>query len=219
MVWHGVLSGRWSIVEHFDDDRDRCFLAKQRDPAAPPAPGLSERERQIVALASRGHSNKLIAYELGVGSSTVAAHLTSAARKLGISSREVLLHASAVLDIGGPERAAPFVAATSPSERRDPVVRMSQFQHDGQTYAWIRIEIVPKLPASLTSAEAEVATLVIAGLSNTSIAIRRNTSVRTVANQLRSIYAKLSLGSRRQLCSQFSVERSLDGRNFEVARQ
>ena len=51
----------------------------------------------------------------------------------------------------------------------------------------------------LTEAEREVARLVVAGLSNEAIARRRNVSLRTIANQVSSIYRKLAIRSRREL--------------------
>jgi DNA-binding NarL/FixJ family response regulator len=51
----------------------------------------------------------------------------------------------------------------------------------------------------LTSAEDEVARAVVRGLSNGQIARLRSTSVRTVANQVASIFRKLRIGSRREL--------------------
>jgi DNA-binding NarL/FixJ family response regulator len=212
-IWEAVLDGAWSLVEQVDSDGYRCFLARRNALEAPATPALSERERQIVAHASLGHSNKHIAYELGLCSSTVAAQLTSAARKLGVSSREALLHAFAVLGGAVAERAASSHADAA-VERHDgaSIVRVARFRQDGHDYAVIRIAIVPKLPPSLTTAETEVATLVIEGLSNAAIAARRATSVRTVANQLRSIYSKLGVGSRRQLCSRFSIQRDLGAR-------
>ncbi|HVY45931.1 MAG TPA: helix-turn-helix transcriptional regulator [Minicystis sp.] len=53
--------------------------------------------------------------------------------------------------------------------------------------------------ATLTSSEAEVAELACAGLSNAEIAARRGCSRRTVANQLASIFRKLSVDSRHAL--------------------
>lgn len=207
-IWEAMVAGVWSLVEQFDSQGHRCFIARRNAHAAP---ALSDRERQIVARASLGHSNKHIAYELGLCSSTVASQLTSAARKLGVSSREVLVHAFAVLGGAGAERAELGHGSAPPVERRDgaAVVRVARFDHDGHDYAVIRITIAPKLPPSLTAAEAEVATLVVEGLSNAAIAGRRNTSVRTVANQLRSIYSKLAVGSRRQLCSRYSIQSDL----------
>jgi DNA-binding NarL/FixJ family response regulator len=206
-IWQAVIAGRWSLVAQFDSDEHRCFVARKNAAAGPGASTLSARERQIVAYASLGHANKLIAYELGLCSSTVAAQITSATRKLGVSSRKTLLHAFAVLGGGLPERGNPVDASNPPVVRcADPTVRVTRFLHDEQDFVVIRIAIAPKLPASLTTAEREVAKLVIEGLSNAEIAERRKTSVRTVANQLRSIYAKLAVGSRRQLCSRFSVQ-------------
>jgi DNA-binding NarL/FixJ family response regulator len=60
----------------------------------------------------------------------------------------------------------------------------------------------PPLPACLTDAERHVCELVIAGESNASIARERGTSVRTIANQLASIYRKLNVYSRCELVAQ-----------------
>jgi len=53
--------------------------------------GLTLRERQIAGYAAMGHSNKLIAYELGVSESTVATHLSTAAQKMGVRTRVELI--------------------------------------------------------------------------------------------------------------------------------
>jgi DNA-binding NarL/FixJ family response regulator len=51
----------------------------------------------------------------------------------------------------------------------------------------------------LTDAEREVAGLAALGFSNHAIARRRGCSTSTVANQLASVYSKLSLSGRREL--------------------
>lgn len=51
----------------------------------------------------------------------------------------------------------------------------------------------------LTNAEREVAGLVLGGLSNQAIARRRKVSLRTIVNQVSSIYRKLAVRSRREL--------------------
>jgi DNA-binding NarL/FixJ family response regulator len=53
--------------------------------------------------------------------------------------------------------------------------------------------------AALTSSERAVAELAARGVSNRRIAELRETSLRTVANQLTSAYKKLGLTSRREL--------------------
>lgn len=52
---------------------------------------LSIRERQILASAARGWSNKEIAHELGIAHSTVRVLLGRAARKLGARTRDELM--------------------------------------------------------------------------------------------------------------------------------
>ena len=53
--------------------------------------------------------------------------------------------------------------------------------------------------AALTKAERAVALLAVRGLTNAAIAKRRRCAVRTIANQLQSIYRKLGVGSRAEL--------------------
>lgn len=49
--------------------------------------GLTERQRQVVRLLSKGHPNKVIARELGISPSTVKVHVHAAFRALGVHSR------------------------------------------------------------------------------------------------------------------------------------
>jgi len=51
------------------------------------APSLSHREREVLVLAALGLTNAAIAEKLFLARSTVKTHLTSAFRKLGVSSR------------------------------------------------------------------------------------------------------------------------------------
>jgi DNA-binding NarL/FixJ family response regulator len=56
---------------------------------------LSDREKQTLSLISRGYRNTDVASQLGIAESTVASHIKSIYRKLGISSRaEAAWHAT-----------------------------------------------------------------------------------------------------------------------------
>ncbi len=61
----------------------------------------------------------------------------------------------------------------------------------------------PELPETLTSAERAIALDVLRGLSNESIARQRRTSIRTVANQVASVFRKSHVGSRLELARKF----------------
>lgn len=86
-----------------------------------------------------------------------------------------------------------------------------RFERAGEAFALLEWEDLPlAVPAELTAAEVEVAALIPEGWSNQEIAARRGTSVRTVANQVASVYRKLGVGSRGALCAR--LRRRKDGR-------
>jgi DNA-binding CsgD family transcriptional regulator len=89
-LWHALVAGRWSLLDRFESDGRRYLVARRNDDDVRDPRGLTSRERQIAARAALGHSNKLIAYELGVSPSTVATFLTRALKKLGCATRAEL---------------------------------------------------------------------------------------------------------------------------------
>jgi len=62
-------------------------LARRNQPGIRDPRALLPAERDALAYAALGHSNKYIAYLLGTATSTVASRLSPALRKLGLSSR------------------------------------------------------------------------------------------------------------------------------------
>jgi DNA-binding CsgD family transcriptional regulator len=92
-AWKVLVENRWSLLDHFERDGRRYLLACRNAPSAPAGVVLTPRERQVVLLAARGHSNKLIGYELGIAASTVGVLLGRAAVRLGVKSRRALIDA------------------------------------------------------------------------------------------------------------------------------
>lgn len=99
-AWHALVEARWSLVDFFDSDGKRFLVARVNEFKAAVHSRLTAREAQVVALVGRGHSNKLIAYELGIAQGTVAAHVSSAMAKLGVSNRAGLVTAYASFEDG-----------------------------------------------------------------------------------------------------------------------
>ncbi len=93
----GVVDARWTLVDQYESGGRRYVLARENAPKPLGVPRLSSRERQVVALATLGRSNKLIAYELGLAFSTVRVLMARASAKLGAANRADLIsrHSSA----------------------------------------------------------------------------------------------------------------------------
>lgn len=86
--WRPLVVSKWSLLDEFDSDGRRFVVAVDNGPPTqPPRRDLSEREHQVLTQAHLGHSNKVIAYELGLSDSTVRVLMHRAAKKLGASTR------------------------------------------------------------------------------------------------------------------------------------
>ena len=184
-LWRGLVTGRWSLVDSFTSDRKRYVVARENAPSLRDPRALNERERQVVTFAAAGEANKLVAYRLGLATSTVATHLTSASRKLGIRNRSELARLHAV--------------NTSAAE-------VEKLELGGEKLAALLLPVAaaPLALARLTGAERAVAEGILEGASNAQLAARRSTSVRTIANQVASVLLKLGLRSRTELVSRLS---------------
>ena len=176
-LWHQLENGSWCVVDQLDRDECRYVLAQEGGGRA-----LTRREREVVEHASRGWSNKLIAYELGVATSTVSTHLSHAAAKLGLASRSAVIQTFAAL------AARPGLEVT-----------VKHLFSAGKRFAVIAIPLRSTLPQGLSSAERDVVVLAIAGKSNVEIALARLVSRRTVENQLASAMKKVGARSRAEL--------------------
>ena len=86
--WRPLVTSRWSLLDDFDTDGRRFVVAVENSPPTRlPRTALSEREHQVMTQAHLGHTDKLIAYELGLAHATVRVLMHRAMRKLGASTR------------------------------------------------------------------------------------------------------------------------------------
>jgi DNA-binding CsgD family transcriptional regulator len=92
-LWRTLVDAELTLLDHFESGGKRYVVAVANPPVleAEKRPLLSRRERQVVAAAAAGRTNKLIAYELGLAHSTVRVLLARAAQRLGASSRKELI--------------------------------------------------------------------------------------------------------------------------------
>lgn len=91
-AWEALVRGRWSLVASFDDGGRRILLAEPNEPGAPLFnSGLTKRERQIGGYLLLGHSNKLIAYEVGLTEGAVSNAVSRLKSKLRARTHVELL--------------------------------------------------------------------------------------------------------------------------------
>jgi DNA-binding CsgD family transcriptional regulator len=84
-------AGRVAVVseDYLTDLRRRAGEAGDRADSTP----LSPRELEVLALAAQGHTGVTIANMLGLAVNTVAQHLVSARRKLGVRTTRAAVEA------------------------------------------------------------------------------------------------------------------------------
>lgn len=120
-LWRGLVDGTWSLVDFHESDGRRLVLARRNPPRVEDPAALRPRERQVLAFARLGHSNKYIAYLLGLATGTVSAHLESARRKLRLPSRAALIQVYGGSPAGGSNGATgarePGLAPPEPRDR------------------------------------------------------------------------------------------------------
>ncbi len=178
-LWEGLVGGRWSLVDRFESDGRRFVVAHRNDPEVGDPRGISRRERQVAEFAGLGRSPKEIAYALGLSASAVTNAESRVRAKLGLGSRAEL---------------ASFFA---PSGLRR---RLTELELEGEPILVASAPLVAEERlADFTPAEREVALLAVQGATNAAIAARRASAERTVANQLRAVFAKLGVHSRAEL--------------------
>jgi DNA-binding CsgD family transcriptional regulator len=99
--WRPRVSTRWTLVDVYRRKGERYIVARENQAPAPGLDSLTERERQVVASAASGKSNKDIAYELGISPSTTRVLLSRAYARLRLRSRKELFQLPAIRALRG----------------------------------------------------------------------------------------------------------------------
>lgn len=171
-IWQALVAGRYSLVDRFESDGRRYVVAHENRPSAPDPRGLTEEERVVAGWVAHGHSDKLIAYDLGWPEGTVRAMTHRILKKLGLRSRvEVVTHFQA------PEAVRRVLVA-------------------GGSVVALQWKAKHREHPPLSKAESDILSLIVSGRSTNEIATLRKRSTRTIANQLASAYRKLGVRSR-----------------------
>jgi DNA-binding CsgD family transcriptional regulator len=89
--WKALVQARWTLVDDFQSDGRRYVLARANEYASTGLLALTPRERQVAACVAQGHTNKEVAYELGLSHSTVRVLVARACAKLNARTRGELI--------------------------------------------------------------------------------------------------------------------------------
>ena len=200
-LWQDVTHGRIAI-RRYGDERGRRLLVLKLPSKAAQLVELSERERRAMGYRAFGWGFRRIADELGVATATVMADLAKVRRRLGVASD---LDLPAILAAGLKSAAKPLSAKLRRHEiwrealRAPRGLRREPSRKAGE-HSIISFPISDAdWRQGLSRAEVSVAEDTLAGKGRSQIAARRGAAVRTVVNQLASVFRKLGVRSRLEL--------------------
>jgi DNA-binding CsgD family transcriptional regulator len=182
-LWGEVLEG-WLRVHDCFSSGDRHYLTLRREPSqlAP----IQGRSREVLERVLLDEGQKVTSIELGLSISSVACHSKRALYAIGMHSL--------------PSKAPPLLHLLAWSHRyarKSCTVRFVRFELDGDCYISLSIPFPgPALACVLSPAEQAVVAMRLEGHSLAEIAGRRQTSTRTVANQLSAAFRRLGLSGR-----------------------
>lgn len=185
-LWQALIRGQ-SVIGDSWYSADECFVALRRRHGSEIGSYLSPRRVEMFQRTLLGHSQKEVAIDQDLAVSTVAFTCSECLRVMGVgcsASRVPTILMMAAHAARGVPLAPAWILQENAAE--------------GQL-----VLSVPRpdrmLDESLSVAERDITRRLVEGLSHAQIAEQRQTSVRTVANQLASIFRKLKISGRAAL--------------------
>lgn len=183
--WQPLMRGVYALVGHFFSPL-RCYAILQRRRRAQPlTPPQGELLRRLVL----GDQQKSIALDLGISVTAVSLRAQRCVQRLGLTGRAAWLPLFVV--------AAGIAFHACPPKRLSArTLRRVVSGEEVEVCSFTRPDLL--IPA-LCESESEVARLLVEGLSQSQIAERRGTSLRTAGNQIGALFGKLGVKGRVEL--------------------
>jgi DNA-binding CsgD family transcriptional regulator len=187
-IWQGLVSGSVTVLSHHHTPR--AFYVELASEGRPSGRSLSERECSLLSRMLLGTCPQILAIDSNCAASTVSGVLTRGLRQLGVH--------------GVPSRVPLFliVLAHAALQNRTGDESLAKVVEVGKDRTLLIMKRLPSpLEGRLSIGERDVARLLAEGATHALIAHLRETSPRTIANQVGSIYAKLKISGRLSLAS------------------
>lgn len=176
-IWHGLLGGNWSLVDRFDSDGRHYIVARRNIGDFPDRRALTTTEQRVFRALSSGSSRAEIAHDLGTSQSAIATHIKNILTKTRLRRRCRLIQLA---------HSKKYVLhATGGAVDLGVLVAEHAAVHSDE----------------LTAAEREVANALLCGTDYRTIAADRGVAVKTIANQVTSLFKKLHIHSREELAA------------------
>jgi DNA-binding CsgD family transcriptional regulator len=189
-LWNELVAGT-TVVRRGWSSRTHCYLLIERRPGAR-ASRLAASGIDMLLRLLTGESQKCVAIDYELAPSTIALRCKICLTAMGLGARIARVPVLVML-----------AAHAACGARLEPV---GAFRVTGTTReCWLLSSERPDLqidPSELSSAECEVARLLIEGKTHAEMAQLRCTSERTIANQLGSVFRKLGVSGRPAVLAQ-----------------
>ena len=202
-MWAQLCAGQLRIARHVQEEFRTILQLEARGAVDPSRWAIRGRSLAIVQRVLMGRNFKFISIDLALSTSTVSAEFQAAMRALELEPRLSAL----------PMYLPQLWHASRTRPTTEVELRASARGDHGTTVFLPRPDL--RLGAVLTCAELQVCSLLLQGKTHADIAAARNTSARTIANQLSSIFAKLQVSGRLELVTTLARGSIHDGERAE----
>jgi DNA-binding NarL/FixJ family response regulator len=197
-LWKQLVSGALRIVDTFHSEQ-RCYLTLTAPATVGKTPRrLSARKVETLQRILLGERQKTVALDCNLAASTIALTVAECLRTLGLDSRTARVPALVALAA----HAARGETETLACKLSDFMLPASAEGARERSYLVVSVERPDlEIGSSLSAAEYAVARLLVEGKSYAEMAVVRGTSVRTVANQVASVFQKVGVSGRSEFLS------------------
>jgi DNA-binding NarL/FixJ family response regulator len=196
-IWAVIRSGA-ALVTGIEQTRDRLYVTLERRRPRAASSRIVDRRLDVLERLLLGESAKVIAYDLDVSMSTIATDRIMGCRSLGLDAKAARKPMFLVMAVH-----AAFGLI-------DPLAQVHEATPEQTTLSIERPD--PHVATRLTTTEFEVLIDIVEGFSHAEIAERRGKSIRTIANQMASIFHKLQVSGKGSLLAKVARESRTSGR-------
>jgi DNA-binding NarL/FixJ family response regulator len=197
-LWKQLVSGALRIVDTFHSEQ-RCYLTLTAPSTVGKTPRrLSARKVETLQRILLGERQKTVALDCNLAASTIALTVAECLRTLGLDSRTARVPAL----VAFAAHAARGETETLECKLSDFILPASAECARERSYRVVSVARPDlEIGSSLSAAEYAVARLLVEGKSYAEMAVVRGTSVRTVANQVASVFQKVGVSGRSEFLS------------------